>query len=93
MKQVGIYLFWLVNSCLVNLLGIPFGTLCGLDSDGARQPRLPSEPQRFSFCCPLALPSLDIGGLLTATKELAICCLFDIMISYPSGFWRRESER
>lgn len=34
MKPVGIYLFWLVNNFLVNLLGIPVGTLRGLDSDG-----------------------------------------------------------
>lgn len=36
LKQVGIYLFCLVNIFLVNLLGIPFGTLRGLDSDGTR---------------------------------------------------------
>lgn len=34
LKQVGIYLFWLANKCSVNLLGIPVGTLRGLDSDG-----------------------------------------------------------
>ncbi|MFO3721196.1 hypothetical protein [Pseudomonas sp. HLMP] len=34
LKPVGIYLFWLVNNFLVNLLGIPDGTLRGLDSDG-----------------------------------------------------------
>jgi hypothetical protein len=34
LKQVGIYLFFLVNNLLVNLLGIPVGTLRGLDSDG-----------------------------------------------------------
>lgn len=34
LKPVGIYLFWLVNNCLFNLLGIPVGTLRGLDSDG-----------------------------------------------------------
>ena len=34
LKPVGIYLFWLVNDFLINLLGIPVGTLRGLDSDG-----------------------------------------------------------
>jgi hypothetical protein len=34
LKQFGIYLFFLVNNLLVNLLGIPVGTLHGLDSDG-----------------------------------------------------------
>ena len=34
LKQVGIYLFFLVNNLLVNLLGIPVGTLRALDSDG-----------------------------------------------------------
>lgn len=34
LKPVGIYLFWLVNNFLVSLLGIPVGTLRGLDSDG-----------------------------------------------------------
>jgi hypothetical protein len=34
LKQVGTYLFFLVNNLLVNLLGIPVGTLRGLDSDG-----------------------------------------------------------
>lgn len=34
LKQVGIYLFFLVNILLVNMLGIPVGTLRGLDSDG-----------------------------------------------------------
>ena len=34
LKQVGIYLFFLINTLLVNLLGIPGGTLRGLDSDG-----------------------------------------------------------
>lgn len=34
LKQLGIYLFWLVKKCLVNLLGIPVGTLRGLDSGG-----------------------------------------------------------
>ena len=34
LKPVGIYLFWLVNNFLINLLGIPVGTLRGLDSDG-----------------------------------------------------------
>lgn len=34
LKQVGIYLFFLINNLLVNLLGIPVGTLRGLDSDG-----------------------------------------------------------
>ena len=33
LKQIGIYLFFLVNNLLVNLLGIPFGTQCGLDFD------------------------------------------------------------
>ena len=34
LKPVGIYLFWLINNYLINLLGIPVGTLRGLDSDG-----------------------------------------------------------
>lgn len=34
LKQAGIYLFFLVNNLLVNLLGILVGTLRGLDSDG-----------------------------------------------------------
>lgn len=34
LKPVGIYLFFLVNNFLVNLLGIPVGMLRGLDSDG-----------------------------------------------------------
>lgn len=34
LKPVGIYLFLLVNNFLGNLLGIPVGTLRGLDSDG-----------------------------------------------------------
>jgi hypothetical protein len=34
LKQVGIYLFFLINNLLANLLGIPVGTLRGLDSDG-----------------------------------------------------------
>ncbi|MGA9700680.1 hypothetical protein [Pseudomonas sp.] len=34
LKQIGIYLFFLVNNLFVNLLGIPVGTLRGLDSDG-----------------------------------------------------------
>lgn len=34
LKCVGIYLFFLIINLLVNLLGIPVGTLCGLDSDG-----------------------------------------------------------
>lgn len=34
LKPVGIYLFLLVNNFLLNLLGIPVGTLRGLDSDG-----------------------------------------------------------
>lgn len=34
LKQLGIYVFWLVKKCLVNMLGIPVGTLRGLDSDG-----------------------------------------------------------
>ena len=34
LKPVGIYLFWLVNNFLINLLGIPVGRLRGLDSDG-----------------------------------------------------------
>lgn len=34
LNQLGIYVFWLVKKCLVNVLGIPVGTLRGLDSDG-----------------------------------------------------------
>jgi hypothetical protein len=34
LKQGGIYLFFLINNLLVNLPGIPVGTLRGLDSDG-----------------------------------------------------------
>lgn len=34
LKQVGIYLFFLVNNLLVNLLGIPAGMLCDLGFDG-----------------------------------------------------------
>ena len=34
LKQVGIYLFWLVNNCLGNSRGIPVGTLRDLDFDG-----------------------------------------------------------
>jgi len=34
LKPIDIYLFLLLNNYLVNLLGIPVGTLCGLDSDG-----------------------------------------------------------
>lgn len=33
-KQVGIYLFFLVNILWVNLVGIPVGTQRDLDSDG-----------------------------------------------------------
>lgn len=36
LKRVGIYLFLMANKYLANLLGIPFGTLRGLDSDGRR---------------------------------------------------------
>ncbi|WP_146118171.1 hypothetical protein [Pseudomonas poae] len=32
LKCVGIYLFFLIINLLANLLGIPVGTLCGLDS-------------------------------------------------------------
>lgn len=34
LKQVGIYLFLLVNGLLVKIFGIPVGTLGGLASDG-----------------------------------------------------------
>lgn len=34
LKPVGIYLIFLVNNYLVNLLGIPVGTLRGLDFHG-----------------------------------------------------------
>lgn len=34
LKQVGIYLFVLINKLLVNLLGIPFGMQRSLDPNG-----------------------------------------------------------
>lgn len=34
LKPVGMHLFLLINNHLINLLGIPVGTLRGLDSDG-----------------------------------------------------------
>lgn len=55
--------------------------MCGreLDSPGCQASR--SAPP--SVTVRLFLRSL-LGVSLTATKELAICCLFDITISYPS---------
>jgi hypothetical protein len=63
LKQIGIYLFFLVNNLLVNLLGIPVGTLRGLDSDGrcilsfaakTNRGRFDQANGRAADCCPWA---------------------------------------
>ena len=63
LKQVGIYLFFLINKLLDNLPGIPVGTLRGLDSDGrcflssaqkTNRDRVYQANGRAVDCCPCA---------------------------------------
>lgn len=63
LKPVGIFLFGLIKIFLVNLLGIPVGTLRGLDSDGrcflsvaskTNRGRIYQEIGRAVDCCPWA---------------------------------------
>ena len=63
LKQVGIYLFFQINNLLVNLPGIPVGTLRDLDSDGrcflssaqkTNWDRVYQANGRAVDCCPCA---------------------------------------